>query len=128
MRPSPARCSGEGRITSSPTRRGPNLRFDAELTELDCEGRTSARLWPVRLYVPASSAPPLERGSAVFVIADLAPTSDFRNADLTNANLADANLIRVIFNNTIGTHGQVVGGQNAALKKKAKRPWWQVWG
>jgi ComEC/Rec2-related protein len=80
--PSPARCAGQGQISSSPVRRGPNLRFDAVLTALDCEGQTSPRPWPVRLYVPASAAPPLERGSRVSVVADLAPTSDFRNVGL----------------------------------------------
>ena len=86
----PARCAGSGHVTSSPVRRGPNLRVDAELTALDCDGRTSTRQWPVRLYVPASSAPPLERGNRISVVADLAPTSDFHNLGLADPRPAAA--------------------------------------
>ena len=44
-----------------------------------------------------------------------------------DAKLADANLTRTRMDGTIGTHGQRIGGQTMAVKKKGKRPWWQLW-
>jgi competence protein ComEC len=81
MLPAPDRCAATGRVTSSPTQLAGKLRFDAELGAFDCDGRLDAHSWPTRLYV-ASATTPIERGSDIAVIADLAPASDFRNFDL----------------------------------------------
>lgn len=100
--PAPSRCAARGRVTSSPTLHGDTLRFDADLSALDCEGTGSDGPWPARLYVPSEALPrapppatlevssamaptpsaapaPLARGDQFFVVADLAPVSQFRN-------------------------------------------------
>jgi competence protein ComEC len=87
--PAPGRCAAHGRVTSSPAQLAGKLRFDAELDALDCDGRLDARAWPTRLYV-ASPTLPIERGSDIAVIADLAPVSDFRNFDLPDPRPASA--------------------------------------
>ena len=48
-------------------------------------------------------------------------------ANLTNAKLADANLTRTRMDGAIGTHGQRIGAAATGVKKKPKRPWWQIW-
>jgi competence protein ComEC len=87
--PRPGRCAATARVTSSPTRLGGSLRFDAELGALDCEGLHDPRLWAARLYMPDPVAPSsraeppaLARGDRFALIAELAPVSEFRNFDL----------------------------------------------
>lgn len=75
----PARCAMVGRVTSSPSVRGGSLRFDAELTELDCEGRLNAQLTRVRLYATPQA---LARGDEFAAVGDLGQVSAFRNFDL----------------------------------------------
>ncbi|HTV25945.1 MAG TPA: ComEC/Rec2 family competence protein, partial [Polyangiaceae bacterium] len=91
--PAPSRCAARGRVTSSPVWLDGTLRVDAELGELDCEGRGDAGVWPARLHLPRQlvgqpsradavargPAPPLARGDTFSVVADLAPVSEFRN-------------------------------------------------
>lgn len=75
----PARCAMVGQVTSSPSVRGGSLRFDAELRQLDCEGRISAEPTQVRLYAPPQ---PLARGDEFAAVGDLGQVSMFRNFDL----------------------------------------------
>jgi competence protein ComEC len=49
--PAPSRCAARGRITASPTWLGGQLRIEAELIALDCEGHRDERPWPARLHL-----------------------------------------------------------------------------
>ncbi len=80
--PTPSRCAANARVTASPVEVGERLRFDAELRELDCEGRLDARPWPARLYVRAGPELWIARGDELEVVADLAPTAELYNLDL----------------------------------------------
>ena len=75
----PGRCAVSGRVNSSPTLRGGSLRFDAELHEMDCEGRLDNTPRKVRLYGVARA---LGRGDEFSAIIDVAALSLFRNLDL----------------------------------------------
>jgi competence protein ComEC len=96
----PARCVGTGTVVSSPIfirRRSPQVSpsarsppeedallpsFNAELAELECNGRALRRTMRARLYGGPSS---LARGDRVLVTADLSPVEPFRNGELDDA-------------------------------------------
>ncbi|HVU02070.1 MAG TPA: ComEC/Rec2 family competence protein [Polyangiaceae bacterium] len=74
----PKRCSGVARVETSPTMHGDSLGFVAAFESLDCEGTSIGRA-RARLY---GGGVELARGDRVEVVAQLAPTELFRNAEL----------------------------------------------
>jgi competence protein ComEC len=76
---SPTACAVSGRVLHSPVLRGGLLQFDAELTEIDCEGRRAPRPERARLLGGPLS---LARGDEFSAIAKLLPVSGFRNFSL----------------------------------------------
>lgn len=114
---SPSRCAASGVVSSSPSLIGGRLRFDAELSALDCDGTVDGRVWPARLYLPkpptgaggVSLAQPA-RGDEISVVADLAPVSQFRNFELADPRPAAAR------------HGVVLSG--GALSLDVERRGW----
>lgn len=74
----PRRCSGVGRVETSPALRGGALSYVAWLDSIECEGR-AIRGARVRLR---EGPPLLARGDRVEVIAQLASVELFRNAEL----------------------------------------------
>jgi competence protein ComEC len=105
----PGRCAVTGRVSSSPTIRGGSLRFEADLDEMDCEGRLDKRRRHVRLYGEPRA---LGRGDEFAAITDLAPLSLFRNLDLPDPLPAAAR------------QGAVLSG--AVLSLDVTRPAWGV--
>jgi competence protein ComEC len=73
----PARCSGSGRVVSSPVRTGDALVFVAELGALDCEDRAVTGPLLARLHGGPGD---LARGDRFELVAQLAPLQLFRNA------------------------------------------------
>lgn len=82
-----SRCALRGEVVTSPTWRRGNMGFDVELAELDCEGRIERRPHRARLYANPTL---LARGDRVEAVADLGPTSFFRNFDLPDPRPAAA--------------------------------------
>jgi competence protein ComEC len=77
--PQPTACALSGRVLHSPAQRGGVLQFDAEIRELDCDGRRNTAPRRVRL----SGGPAfLARGDEFSMIAKLLPVSGFRNFEL----------------------------------------------
>jgi competence protein ComEC len=72
----PTACAVRGRVLGSPALHGGVLQFDAQLEEIDCEGRQAAR--PVRARLLGAPAN-LARGDEFSAIAKLLPVSAFRN-------------------------------------------------
>ena len=97
----PRRCSFNARVTSSPSVRQGVQRFDAEIRDLDCEGRLHAAPLAARLY---GGSVPLARGDQLEGIADLGPTSTFRNFLLPDPRPGAAQ------------HGAVLSGKLHALE------------
>jgi competence protein ComEC len=133
--PSPSRCAANGRVSSSPTRVGGALRFDAELSLLDCQGVLDQNTWPARLYLPIRSPPGtapsgadagtaaalteltpplLSRGDQIAIVADLGLVSEFRNFDLPDPRPGAAR------------RGSVFSG--AVLSLEIERPGWALSG
>jgi competence protein ComEC len=95
----PARCAAGGTVTSSPVlvhQTPPALAlhpvdgppaaqapfiatWDADLDQIECDGRTLARPFRARIY---GGPHDLARGDRVFLVADLAPVQLFRNEGL----------------------------------------------
>jgi len=79
LAPVPTRCAVAGRVLGSPVLRGGLLHFDAELDQLDCEGRLEQKL-VVRLYrTDLDSELDLGRGDEFSAIVNLAQATTFRN-------------------------------------------------
>lgn len=76
----PRRCSGSARVVTSPVSRAGTLGFVADFDSLDCEGRSVAGL-RAHLYGGPSE---LARGDRIDVVAQLAPTELFQNAELAD--------------------------------------------
>ncbi|HEX4474098.1 MAG TPA: ComEC/Rec2 family competence protein [Polyangiaceae bacterium] len=76
----PRRCSGSARVVTSPVSRADTLGFVADFESLDCEGRSVAGL-RAHLY---GGPPDLARGDRIDVVAQLAPTELFQNAELAD--------------------------------------------
>jgi len=79
LAPVPTRCAVAGRVLGSPVLRDGLLHFDAELDQLDCEGRLEQKL-VVRLYrTDLDLDPDLGRGDEFSAIVNLAQVISFRN-------------------------------------------------
>jgi competence protein ComEC len=80
LAPVPTRCAVAGRVLRSPVQRDGLLHFDAQLDQLDCDGRLDQKL-VVRLYGAVSElgASELARGDEFTAIANLAIVTSFRN-------------------------------------------------
>ncbi len=76
----PRRCSGSARVVTSPVSRAGTLGFVADFESLDCEGRSIVGL-RAHLY---GGPPELARGDQIDVVAQLAPTELFQNAELAD--------------------------------------------
>jgi competence protein ComEC len=76
---SPTACAVRGRVLHSPVLHGGVLQFDAELSEIDCEGRQATQPARARLLGGPAS---LARGDEFSAIAKLLPVSAFRNFSL----------------------------------------------
>lgn len=77
----PARCAAHARVVASPVWQGDSLRFRAELTRMDCEGRALPEGSVVVLYGGPGD---LVRGDELDVVAQLAPVRLFINPDLAD--------------------------------------------
>lgn len=75
----PRRCAIRGEIISSPAAMGDTLGYDAELSDLDCEGRT--RLGPLRVRLYGGPAD-LGRGDHIEGVVGLAAVQVFHNGEL----------------------------------------------
>ena len=104
----PRRCAGEGVVETSPVSRAGTLAYVASFSSLDCEGKDvgPAR---VRLY---DGPDELARGDRVEVVAQLASTELFRNADLPDP--------------TFGASRSGVVLSGAALSARITRPSWSL--
>lgn len=79
LAPQPTACALSGRVLHSPAQRAGVLQFDAEIHEIDCDGRRDTAARRVRL----SGGPAfLARGDEFSAIAKLLPVSGFRNFEL----------------------------------------------
>ncbi|HKQ69474.1 MAG TPA: DNA internalization-related competence protein ComEC/Rec2 [Polyangiaceae bacterium] len=81
----PRRCAATARVLSSPTARRSEppelfvMAWDADLTEISCDGREHVPNLRARIY---GGPDDLARGDTAFVIANLAPAQLFRNDEL----------------------------------------------
>jgi len=79
LAPQPTACAVSARVLHSPAQRAGVLQFDAETSELDCDGRRDMAPRRIRL----SGGPAfLARGDEFSAIAKLLPVSGFRNLEL----------------------------------------------
>ncbi len=85
--PSPSRCVGEGRVTSSPLLRGGTAQIEVELERGECDGRALVTPLRARLHDAPNG---LARGDRVSVAATLAPLHLFRNEGTGEAYAAIA--------------------------------------
>ncbi len=74
----PARCAGPATVIGSPIVRDGTVVYTADSAALDCEGRLLQHV-RVRLYGGPRT---LRRGDRLTIVAQLAPTRLFRNAEL----------------------------------------------
>lgn len=75
----PKRCAFSGEVATSPAAVGDTLRYDAQLTTLDCEGRIRNEPVRVRLYGGPAT---LSRGDRIEGVAGLAAVQVFHNDEL----------------------------------------------
>ena len=83
----PVRCSGSATVLSSPVRVRGTLRWDARLSQPDCDGRVIPWSGQVTLY---GGPEDLARGDRVDVVAALAEPQRFWNSALGDPRPADA--------------------------------------
>jgi competence protein ComEC len=79
LAPEPSACAISGRVLHSPAQRAGVLHYDAETSEIDCDGRRDTA--PRRLRLSGGPAF-LARGDEFSAIARLLPVSGFRNFEL----------------------------------------------
>ncbi len=79
-----SRCAFTGQVVSSPTWRGHQPSFDAELVDLDCEGRLLPGPYLARLYGGPGQ---LARGDRFEAIGQLGVRRWFRNRELLDPTL-----------------------------------------
>jgi competence protein ComEC len=79
LAPQPSACAISGRVLRSPAQRAGVLQFDAETSEIDCDGRRDTAPRRIRL---AGGPAFLARGDEFSAIARLLPVSGFRNFEL----------------------------------------------
>jgi competence protein ComEC len=84
----PRRCAGVARIATSPAWRGDSLGYVARFESLNCEGRPLGAVL-ARLY---GGPVDLARGDRVEIVAQLASTELFRNAELSDPTPSAARL------------------------------------
>ncbi|MFO0567859.1 MAG: DNA internalization-related competence protein ComEC/Rec2 [Polyangiaceae bacterium] len=117
----PARCAGEARVVSSPTRHSGVTSFSAELEALDCEGRALPAL-VARLH---GGPEDLRRGDRLDVVVELAPIELYRNADLPDARPSAARRVASVSGAVLAAElqerGRGIGSWIDALRNRARR-------